>query len=68
MKNIIIAVLMTYIFYADLCVIQIPIVIPFVFLIIWATLEESEEILRGYLHKVHRGRRLGRKIKKLRRI
>lgn len=67
MKNVVIGILMTYIFYTDFCVIQIPIVIPFVFFIFWILLEESEQVFSDYMQKIHRGRKLGRKIKKLRR-
>lgn len=67
MKNFLIASMATYIFYTDLCVVQMPIIIPFLVFLFWAVLEEAEEVVTVYLLKVKRGRRLGRKIKQLRR-
>ena len=67
MKNLIIAMMATYIFYTDFCVMHIPVVIPFVVFLFWAVLEEAEELATVYLLKVKRGKRLGRKIKQLRR-
>lgn len=67
MKNIIISILATYIFYTDFCVVDLPVVIPFVVLLFWAVLEETEELATVYLLKVKRGKRLGKKIKQLRR-
>lgn len=67
MKNFLIAVMATYIFYTDLCVVQMPIIIPFLVFLFWAVLEEAEEVVTVYLLKVKRGKRLGRKIKQLRR-
>lgn len=67
MKNFLIASMATYIFYTDLCVVQMPIIIPFLVFLFWAVLEETEELATVYLLKVKRGKRLGRKIKQLRR-
>lgn len=67
MKNLIIAIMATYIFYTDFCVVELPVVIPFVVFLFWTVLEEAEELATVYLLKVKRGKRLGRKIKQLRR-
>ena len=67
MKNIIIALLTTYIFYTDFCVVKIWYIVPFIFLIFWAMLAGVEDLIRDYQETVRRGRRLQRTIKRMER-
>lgn len=67
MKNIIIALLTTYIFYTDFCVVKLWYIVPFIFLIFWAMLAGVEDLIRDYQETVRRGRRLQRTIKKMER-
>ena len=67
MKNIIIALLTTYIFYTDFCVVKLWYIVPFIFLIFWAMLAGVEDLIRDYQQTVRRGRRLQRTIKRMER-
>lgn len=67
MKNIIIALLTTYIFYTDFCVVKLWYIVPFIFLIFWAMLAGVEDLIRDYQETVRRGRRLQRTIKRMER-
>lgn len=67
MKNIIIALLTTYIFYTDFCVVKLWYIVPFIFLIFWAMLAGVEDLILDYQETVRRGRRLQRTIKKMER-
>ena len=58
MKNLIIAALVTYVFYTDFCVIRLWYVIPFIFLTAWFLLAETDELIRDYQNSVRRGRKL----------
>jgi len=67
MKNIIIAILTTYIFYTDFCVVKLWYIVPFIFLIFWAMLAGVEDLIRDYQETVRRGRKLQRTIKRMER-
>lgn len=67
MKNIIIALLTTYIFYTDFCVVKLWYIVPFIFLIFWAMLTGVEDLILDYQETVRRGRRLQRTIKRMER-
>lgn len=68
MKNMIIAMLVTYIFYTDLCVVHIPAMLPLMFVTFWLIIAESEEQLKEYRRQRHRRRYLQEKINRIRRI
>ena len=67
MKNIIIALLTTYIFYTDLCVVKLWYIVPFIFVVFWLVIAEIDEVIRDYQETVRRGRRLQRTIKRMER-
>ena len=67
MKNIIISMLITYIFYTDFCEVKLWYLMPFIFLIFWAMLAGVEDLIRDYQETVRRGRRLQRTIKRMER-
>lgn len=67
MKNIIIALLTTYIFYTDFCVVQLWYIVPFIFIVFLGLLAGVEDLIRDYQETVRRGRRLQRTIKKMER-
>jgi len=65
MKNIIIAILATVIFYTQFCVIKMWYVMPLIALCIWLGIEEVECVIEDYKKTIRRGRRLQRKIQRL---
>lgn len=67
MKNIIIALLTTYIFYTDFCVVKLWYIVPLIFVVFWLVISEIDEVIRDYQETVRRGRRLQRTIKKMER-
>ena len=67
MKNIMIAILTTYIFYTDFCVVKLWYIVPFIFIVFWFAISEVDEVIRDYQETVRRGRRLQRTIKKMER-
>ena len=67
MKNIIIAILTTYVFYTDFCVIKLWYIVPFMFLIFLALIAGVEDLILDYQETVRRGRKLQRTIKKMER-
>lgn len=67
MKNIIIALLTTYIFYTDFCVVKLWYIVPFIFIVFLGLLAGVEDLIRDYQETVRRGRRLQRTIKRMER-
>ena len=67
MKNIIIALLTTYIFYTDFCVVKLWYIVPFIFIVFLGLLAGLEDLIRDYQETVRRGRRLQRTIKRMER-
>jgi len=67
MKNAMIAILLTYIYYTDFCVVKMPIVIPIMILILWALLAEIEEYFKEYGKSVRRGQQLAHRIRRMKR-
>ena len=67
MKNMVIAMLLTYIFWTDCCVIHPMWALPIVFGAFWAFIAEGEEILKDYSKSLKRGQYLTGKIRKMRR-
>ena len=67
MKNIIIALLTTYIFYTDFCVVKLWYLVPFIFIVFLGLLAGVEDLIRDYQETVRRGRRLQRTIKRMER-
>lgn len=67
MKNIIIALLTTYIFYTDFCVVKLWYLVPFIFIVFLGLLAGVEDLIMDYQETVRRGRRLQRTIKRMER-
>lgn len=67
MKNLIIAILATYIFYTDICTVRIPVTLPLILFTFWLIIAESEEQLKVFRRQRLRGRYLQEKINRLRR-
>lgn len=63
MKNLIIAILATYVFYTDICVVHLWYVIPFMFLVFWLVVAGIDELIQDYHKQVRRGQRLQMKLK-----
>lgn len=58
MKNIIIAIMASYIYYTEFCVIEMPVIIPFVALIVWMTLSEIDNQVEVKRKAKMRGQKL----------
>ena len=67
MKNILIAILMTYIFWADICVIHPLPVLPLMFVAIWLVIAGIDDLIDDYRKTIRRGQRLQRRIRKMER-
>lgn len=67
MKNLIIAILSTIIFYTQFCEVKIPAVMPILALMIWVSLIQIDEWVAEYRQAVRRGQKLQDTIKKVRR-
>ena len=65
MKNVILAIMATYIFYTDLCVVKIPVMIPLIALVAWVAITELEDMAKSYLISWKRGKRLKKRLKSL---
>ena len=65
MKNIIISILATIIFYTQFCVIKMWYVMPVFALCVWLTIAEIDCVIEDYKETVRRGQKLQRKIKRL---
>lgn len=65
MKNWIIAILLTYVFYMDLCVIQYPILIPFLAVFFWAVTEAAEDFVLEQRAKARRAKKLQNNVRRL---
>lgn len=61
MKNIIISALCAYIYY-DLCIEKYIWLAVVVFLLVWMTIAEAEEIIKDFNGSVRRGQRLNKRI------
>lgn len=58
MKNLLIAIMASYIYYTEFCVIEMPITIPFVVLIVWLTLSEIDNQMEVKKKAKMRGQKL----------
>lgn len=67
MKNMMIAILLTYIYYTDFCVVKMPVVVPVMILILWAMIAEIEDFFKEYGRSVRRGQRLAHRIRRMNR-
>ena len=67
MKNWIIAILMTYIFWTDFAVIHPLPVLPLVVVCFWLAIAAVDDVVMDYKDRIRRGRRLQRKIKRMER-
>lgn len=65
MKNWLIAILMTYVFYTDLCVIQYPILIPFLTVFFWVVTEAAEDFVLEQRAKARRAKKLQNNVRRL---
>lgn len=64
MKNLIIAILATYVFYTDLCVVKLWYVVPLIFVTFWMIIAGIDELIRDFQRQVKRGQRLQAKLRK----
>ena len=67
MKNMIIAALMTYIFWTDICVIHPLPVLPILFLTIWVLLASIDDMVADFKRSMIRGNRLNMRITRIKR-
>lgn len=58
MKNLLIAIMASYIYYTEFCVIEMPVIIPFVALIVWLTLSEIDNQVEVKRKAKMRGQKL----------
>ena len=65
MKNLIISILSTIIFYTQFCVIKMPLVMPVFTLSVWMIIAEIDEIISDYKKSVKRGEKLQRSIRRV---
>lgn len=65
MKNLLIAVLVTYVFYFDFCMIQMPILLPFMVAFFWAVTEAVEDLALEHRAKARRARKLQNNVRRL---
>lgn len=65
MKNWIIAILVTYVFYTDFFVIHHPIVLPFIVLYFWAVTEALEDLVLEHRAKARRAKKLQNNVRRL---
>ena len=65
MKNIIISILATIIFYTQFCVIKMWYVMPVFALCVWVAISEIDCVIEDYQKTIRQGRKLQRKIKRL---
>jgi hypothetical protein len=67
MKNMIIAALMTYIFWTDICVIHPLPVLPMIFGVIWMLLASIDDMMADFKRSMMRGNRLNMRINRIKR-
>lgn len=65
MKNWLIALLVTYVFYTDFCVLQYPILIPFLAVFFWAVTEAAEDLILEHRAKARRAKKLQKNVRRL---
>ena len=65
-KNMVIAALITYIFWTDCCVVHPVWALPLVFVSFWGFIAEGEEIFKSYTKSLKRGQYLTGKISRMR--
>lgn len=68
MKNLMIAMLASYIFYTDFCVVKMPALVPFIVVVFWLTacvIEEAVHYVMDFREDVRRGEKLARRIRRL---
>lgn len=67
MKNILLALLITYIFWTDICVIHPLPVLPLMFFAFWLIITEIDDLIDDYIKTVRRGQRLQHRIQRMER-
>lgn len=65
MKNILIAALITYIFWTDVAVIHPLPVLPLMFVVFWLLIAGIDDLIDDYRKTIRRGQRLQRRIRKM---
>lgn len=65
MKNLIIAILMTAVFYLNICEVKMPVTIPFMVITFYLIVAEIDCEISDFLMRSRRGRRLQRRIRRL---
>lgn len=65
MKNLLIAILSTYIFYTQFCQVKIIGIMPVFAALIWIVLSDIDCFIEEYRESVRRGKKLQRKIKRI---
>ena len=67
MKNFIIALCITYIFWTDIAVIHPLPVLPLMVICFWLAIAAVDDVVMDYKDRIRKGRRLQRKIKRMER-
>lgn len=67
MKNILIAILTTYVFWTDIAIIHPLPVLPLIFVCFWLIVAEVDEVVTDYRKRIRNGQRLQRRIKRMER-
>lgn len=67
MKNLTIALLVTYIFWTDIAIIHPLPVLPLMVLCFWLAIAAVDDVVTDYKDRLRRGRSLQRKIKRMER-
>lgn len=65
MKNIIISILATVIFYTQFCEVKMPMAMPFFALLVFLMLAEVDCLIDDYKRTIRRGEKLQHKLKQL---
>lgn len=65
MKNLIISLLATYIFWTDFCVLHPLPVLPVLFLLFWMILAGIDDLIEDFMKSLKRGRKLSNHIKRM---
>ena len=67
MKNIVIALLATYVLWTDVAVVHPLPVLPFLAICFWIIISEIDYVITDYRERIRKGQRLQRRIKRMER-
>ena len=67
MKNLIIALLVSYVFWTDIAVIHPLPLLPLMVLCFWLAIAAVDDVVTDYKDRIRKGRRLQRRIKRMER-